>query len=109
MPSILFSDNYLKSKLTSGSESDVISFLKEAFPRKFPHTKTIPVTETEIKIVIHSLKAKNSSGYDRITSKIIKVCASLISHPLTHICNHPLFTGIFPDCLKISVVQPLYK
>jgi hypothetical protein len=38
--------------------SDVISFLKEAFPRKFPGIKTIPTTETEIKSIIHSLKAR---------------------------------------------------
>jgi hypothetical protein len=52
--------------------SDVISFLKKRFPRKFPTIKTIPTTETEIKSIIHSLRAKNSSGYDRITSKILK-------------------------------------
>jgi hypothetical protein len=51
-------------------ESYVISFLKKAFPRKFPGMKTIPTTETEIKSIIHSLKAKNSSGYVGITSKI---------------------------------------
>jgi hypothetical protein len=39
---------------------------------------------------------------------MLKVCASLISHPLTHICNHLLFTRIFPDHLKVSVVRPLY-
>jgi hypothetical protein len=37
---------------------DVISFLKKAFPRKFPGIKTIPTNETEIKSIIHSLKAK---------------------------------------------------
>jgi hypothetical protein len=45
----------------------------------------------------------------KLTSKILKVCASLISHPLTHICNHSLFTGIINDCLKISLVKPLYR
>jgi hypothetical protein len=44
-----------------------------------------------------------------ITSKILKACASLISHPLSYICNHSLCTGVFPDCLKIVVVKPLYK
>jgi hypothetical protein len=34
-------------------ESDVISFLKKAFPRKFPGIKTIPTTETEIKSIIY--------------------------------------------------------
>jgi hypothetical protein len=53
---------------------DSISFLREAFPTKFPGIKTIPMTETEIKKYIHSLEAKNSLGYDQITCKIIKVC-----------------------------------
>jgi hypothetical protein len=55
---------------------DAISFLKEAFPRKFPGIKTIPTTETEVKSIIHSLEAKNSLGYERITSTIFKVCAN---------------------------------
>jgi hypothetical protein len=75
---------------------DAISFLKQAFPRKFPGIKTISTTETEIKSIIHSLKAENASGYDGITSKILKVCASLL-------------TGLFADHLKISGVRPLYK
>jgi hypothetical protein len=58
---------------------------------------------------MHSVKAKNSSGYDRINSKILKVCTSLISHPLTHICNHSLLTVIFPNHLKVSIVRPLFK
>jgi hypothetical protein len=40
--------------------SDTISFLKEAFPRKFPVIKTSPTIETEIKSIIHSLKAKKT-------------------------------------------------
>jgi hypothetical protein len=46
-----------------------ISFLREAYPRKFPGIKTIPTTETEIKSIIQSLKARNSSGYDGIKIK----------------------------------------
>jgi hypothetical protein len=60
---------------------DAISFLKAAFPVKFPGIKTIPITETEIKIIIHSLKSKSSSGYDEITSKTLKACSALISRP----------------------------
>jgi hypothetical protein len=93
-----------KLGLHQEGRSDAISFL-----RKFPGINTIPNTEIEMKSIIHSLKAKNFLGYDGITNKILKVCASLISHPLTHIYNHSLFTEIFSDCLKISVVGPLYK
>jgi hypothetical protein len=42
-------------------------------------------------------------------SKILKACASLISQPLSHIYNHLLYTGVFPDHLKISIVKPLFK
>jgi len=57
---------------------------------------------------MHSQKPKKSSGYDKITTKILKACASL-SHPLRYICNHSLYTGIFPDCLESAVVKPLCK
>jgi Notch-like protein len=86
-----------------------ISFLKNAFPVKFPGIKIIPTTKTEIKSIIQSPKSKNSSGYDEITSKILQTCSALISHPLANICNNSLYTGIFPDRLKMSVVRPLYK
>jgi hypothetical protein len=36
-------------------------------------------------------------------AKQSETCSNLISCPLTHICNHSLCTGIFPDRLKISV------
>jgi hypothetical protein len=41
---------------------NVISFLREAYPRIFPGIKTIPTTGTEIKTIIHScLKTKKLS------------------------------------------------
>jgi hypothetical protein len=49
--------------------SDAISFLREAYCRIFHGIRAIPATQVEIKSIIHSLKAKYSSGYDGITSK----------------------------------------
>jgi len=49
------------------------------------------------------------------TCKILKASAFLISHPLSYILfysvlyNHSLYRGIFPDHLKIAIVEPLYK
>jgi hypothetical protein len=43
--------------------------------------KTIPVTDVEIISIIGSLKCKNSSGYDEISSKILKLCEPQISRP----------------------------
>jgi hypothetical protein len=32
-----------------------------------------------------------------------------MNHPLSFIYHHSLYTGVFPDHLKIAVVKPLYK
>jgi hypothetical protein len=95
--------------LHQGESGDVISFLIKACPRKFPVIKTIPTTKTEIRSIIHYLKSRNPSSYDGITSRIFKVCAPQISYPLTHIYNHSLLIGIFPNCPKFSMVRPLQK
>ena len=71
--------------------------------------KTIPVSEAEVNSIIKSLKPKNTSGYDGISSKILKPCAHLISKPLTYICNCSLTTGIFPERCKFAIVRPIYK
>jgi sarcosine oxidase/L-pipecolate oxidase len=84
-------------------------FLKNAFPCKFHGIKIVPTSEAEIKSIILSIKSKNSSGYDKITTKILKACASLISQPLSHIYNNLLHIGVFPDHLNISTGKPLFK
>jgi hypothetical protein len=78
-----------------------LSLLKHAFPEGFPSINIIPTTKTDIQSIIHSLKSKNSSGYEETTSKILQACPSQISHPLSHICNHSLHKGIFRDHLKM--------
>jgi len=56
----------------------------------------IPVTEGEIQSIICSLKAKDSSGYDGVSTKILKMRNSLISKPLSYICNKSILTDVFP-------------
>ena len=75
----------------------VISIIKDSFPGNFLSLKLIPITEAEIKSIIHSLKQKKKSGYDERTRKILKACASLFIHPLSYIYNHSLYirTRIF--------------
>jgi hypothetical protein len=59
--------------------------------------------------IIGSLKSKKSSGYDEISSKILKCCDVFISTPFSYICNMSISTGVFPERLKYAVVNPLYK
>jgi hypothetical protein len=37
------------------------------------------------------------------------MCNSLISKPLSYICNKSIQTGVFPDRLKYAIVKPLFK
>ena len=41
--------------------------------------------------------------------KLLKLCSYYISSPLNYICNRSLFTGVFPDRLKYTSIQPLFK
>jgi hypothetical protein len=59
--------------------------------------------------IIKSIKTKNSSGYDEISTKLLKISANYICSPLTYICNKSVSTEIFPERLKYSVINPLYK
>jgi len=65
-----------------GGKDDAIHLLNVNFNQNFSGFNIFPSTEVEIINVIRSLKSKNSSGYDEISSKIIKSCPFLISAPL---------------------------
>ena len=67
------------------------------------------VTIHTVLSIIDSLKPKTSSGMDEISNKTLKALKNEIAAPLTVIINQMLYTGIFPDALKISKVIPLYK
>ena len=65
-------------------------------------------TDDVIKI-IQNLKTKTSCGYDGLSTKLLKTISLSVSPLLTIITNQSLFTGIFPEKLKIAKVLPLYK
>ena len=67
------------------------------------------IDETDIGKAIDILKSKNSSGFDNISCKLLKILKPALIKPLTMIINQSLHTGIFPDALKIAKVLPLYK
>jgi len=80
------------------------NFTQSFFPLRFNNTTTL-----EINQIIHSLKCKDSYGYDEVSTRILKMSARYILSPLTYIFNKALSTGIFPDRLKFSEVKSLLK
>ena len=68
-----------------------------------------PASVEEVSRTINNLKPKNSSGYDDISNKLLKILHPVITHPLTNIINMSLQEGIFPDDMKQADTIPLYK
>jgi hypothetical protein len=67
------------------------------------------VTEIEINNAINNLKSKNSSGYDGITNKLLKLSSHTISRPLSYIINKSLIKGVCPERLKYTIKPKLKK
>ena len=66
-------------------------------------------TTHEIGKIIHDIKTKDSSGYDEISTRILKISSPYVVSPLTFIFNKILSTGVFPERLKYSEVIPVFK
>jgi len=86
-----------------------LNYLYSAFKQSFTNIKKKNTTTDEIEKIIKELKCKKSCGYDKITTKSLKVSSLFIVSPLTHICNRMLSTGTFLDRLKFSEIKPIYK
>ena len=73
--------------LQATTNNNCISLLEKYYPDKFPSMHNVPVTVEEIRCIINSMKPKISSGYDGISTKILKLCGSQISKPLDFIID----------------------
>ncbi|GFG35144.1 hypothetical protein Cfor_09631 [Coptotermes formosanus] len=99
------SDN---NKHINASISNLITYLQNNF-RSFTKINWQYASTYELEKIIKSLKTKNSSGYDEVSNRIIKLSSPFIISPLTCICNAILSTGVFPDRLKYAIVKPVFK
>ena len=88
------------------SKTSFKEFLKNRVEEKFVFTSVTPELILEVG---NSLKPKNSSGIDNISTKHLKLMLPVISLPLSHVFNLSLQTGFIPDKLKISRVIPIFK
>ena len=69
----------------------------------------VSVDRLKIHTRIVNLAAKNSSGPDSISSKLLKRLSEHVVSPLIVMINQSLTTGIFPSKLKMAKVIPIYK
>jgi len=93
----------------NGKFIDPLTFLQKNFSHPSLRMKLNNTTTHEIDKLIQSMKCKNSYGYNEISSTILKSSAPYVLSPLTFIFNKILSSGVFPERLKLSEVNPLYK
>lgn len=65
--------------------------------------------ESEINNAISQLRQDSATGWDGISSNLIKQCRHILVAPITHIFNRSIATGIFPEAFKKAVVHPIHK
>jgi len=76
-------------------------YLLNLFNEPFPSIKHKNTSPKEIEKMINPLKIKESSGYDEVSTKILKISAPSISSPLSYICNKSMLSGTFPTRLNM--------
>ena len=62
-----------------------------------------------IKKIINGLKINTATGKDDIDMKLIKDANLIITPVLTDIINLGYETNTFPECMKSSIIVPIYK
>ena len=86
---------------------DPIELLRELAPRPDEELEIKEITLEETKKYIKNLKATNTTGYDRISSKILKLAIPIMSILITHAINSSLRENKFPESLKITRILPI--
>jgi len=104
----LLNKNFTGANSTNNN-NDPLAFIHRNFSQLQSSVYLKKTTTHEINKIIHSLKCKDSYGYDEISTRILKIIAPYILSPLTYIFNKILSTSVFPDRLKFSEARPLFK
>ena len=81
----------------------------KSIQNQFPYMVYKSFSTQETINIIKSLKSKDSYGYDKISTRLLKISANYMSSPLSHIINNVISSGIFPQRLKYSIIILLYK
>ena len=68
-----------------------------------------PVTSMEVYNIISLLNPNKNCGSDGVDVKYLRSVAVVIAPLLALLCNACLTLGVFPSCLKISKVIPIFK
>ena len=74
-----------------------------------PYFRFHEIDSGEVFKIIESLKVKKSAGYDNISARVIKENKMTLTPILTELINLSLNNSVFPDCLKVAKITPIFK
>ena len=96
----------LADKISTPPNKSHKDYLKNNFSHDFAFKQ---VDENKVIEIIDSLKSKNTSGHDLISTKLLKYVKNEVAYPLKCIINQCIEQNIFPELLKIARVIPIHK
>jgi hypothetical protein len=67
------------------------------------------ITPAYLLDIFSRLTPKHSYGIDELSMHVLKYCREEVVHPLAHIINFSLTSGIFPQSCKLAKVKPVFK
>jgi hypothetical protein len=88
------------------SETSFESYLGDPVDENFIFAN---ITEEIILDTLKLLKSKNSSGHDKISTKLLKEIMPSIIIPVVYLFNLSIRTGFVPDSYKCARIIPIFK
>ncbi len=98
--------NKLANRIKTYKNNSFKDYLTRSMSNSFTFQS---ITEEIIDKIFTNLAPKTSTGFDELSSKLIKTSKSVLLKPITLIINQMIYTEIFPDKLKIAKINPIYK
>ena len=96
----------LSSQVRTQDVQPFSSFLDRPIPYTFSFKD---ISQDELMKIISDFKPKATVDSNGLSMKLLKNISHKICPALTIIINQSLNTGIFPNCLKVAKVLPLFK
>lgn len=95
----------LAATIPKNSESNTFRYMRQLNHSIFLR----PATYNEVYLIINGINSKKSNGPDGFPTSVLKDNIQKFSSILSHMFNQILCSGIYPDCLKMSKVVPIFK
>ena len=89
--------------------SDLCEELKTMDPVNVPQMDLLQLTMPQLVLLMKRVKCTPAAGIDGISGQILHDIFDVICHPLLHLINLSLCSGIYPELLKLTKIIPVKK